>query len=119
MQAESAKMNNDKSSRRYVLAIDLGSGGPKAAVVSDTGEIMASAAEKAATNLLPHGGAEQSPDEWWTGARIAARKAVMDSGVLPGAIEAISCDSQWSVVVPIDEGGRPLMNAIHWLDTRI
>jgi len=118
MPVDTPKIHNVKSSRRYVLAIDLGSGGPKAAVVSDTGEVMASAAEKAATYLLPHGGAEQSPDEWWTGVTVAARKAVKDSGVSPGAIEAVSCDSQFSVVVPVDEQGRPLMNAVHWLDTR-
>ena len=118
MSLDNTKADNNESSRKYVLAIDLGSGGPKAAVVSDTGEVVASAAEKAATYLLPHGGAEQSPEEWWTGAMTAARKAVKDSGVSPGSIEAVSCDSQWSVVVPIDEQGRPLMNAVHWLDTR-
>jgi xylulokinase len=118
MPVDTPKINNEKTSPRYVLAIDLGSGGPKAAVVSDTGEVLASAAAKVTTNLLPHGGAEQSPEEWWKGTRMAAQKAVKDSGVSPGAIEAVSCDSQWSVVVPIDVQGRPLMNAIHWLDTR-
>lgn len=118
MPVDTSKTQNVKSSPRYVLAIDLGSGGPKAAVVSDNGEIMASAAEKVATYLLPHGGAEQSPGEWWNGVRTATRKAVKDSGVSPEAIEAVSCDSQWSVIVPIDAQGEPLMNAVHWLDSR-
>jgi xylulokinase len=118
MQGDTPKINNINSSRRYVLAIDLGSGGPKAAVVSDAAEVLASAYVKVATTLLPLGGAEQSPEEWWTGVKTAARKAVKDSDVSPGAIEAVTCDSQWSVVVPIDEEGRPLMNAVHWLDTR-
>jgi xylulokinase len=113
-----SESNNGGSSRRFVLAIDLGSGGPKAAIVSDTGEVMASAAEKVAIDLLPHGGAEQSPEEWWRCARNVARNVVAGSGVSPGNIEAVTCTSQWSVVVPIDERGLPLMNAVHWLDTR-
>ena len=48
---------------RYVLAIDLGSGGHKAAIVSDTGEVIAGAEESITTHMLPNGGAEQDPEE--------------------------------------------------------
>lgn len=41
---------------RYVLAIDLGSGGHKVAVVADNGEIVAAADEPVTTYLLPGGG---------------------------------------------------------------
>jgi xylulokinase len=102
----------------YVLSIDLGSGGPKAAIISDTGDVIASAAEKTTTHLLPRGGAEQDPDEWWNGAKKTARHAISASGVSPKDIIAVSCTSQWSVVVPVGEHGEPLMRAVHWLDTR-
>ncbi len=103
---------------RYVLAIDLGSGGPKAAVVADTGEVVAEADEAVTTYLLPDGGAEQDPEQWWSGARKAAKKVIMESKVPPQDIVAVVCDSQWSVVVPVDEHGEPLMRAVHWLDQR-
>jgi xylulokinase len=112
------KNSNASRQPRYVLAIDLGSGGPKAAVVSDTCEVKSSAAESVATHLLPNGGAEQEPHEWWRCVKRTAIKAIKESGVDPSSIAAISCDSQWSVVVPIDERGEPLMNAVHWLDSR-
>ncbi len=102
----------------HVLAIDLGSGGPKAAVVSETGQVMASAEENVTTTLLPRGGAEQDPHEWWNGAKRAAKKVIRACGVSAEDIVAVSCDSQWSVVTPVDEKGEPLMNAIHWLDKR-
>ena len=118
MQNKASQAQASAGKARYVLAIDLGSGGPKAAVVSDTGQILAHAFERVATHLLPHGGAEQDPDEWWDASRRAAKKVVAESGVPPEDIVAVSCDSQWSVVVAISENGDPLMRAVHWFDTR-
>ncbi len=105
-------------STRYVLAIDLGSGGFKVALVADNGEVVASASEKVSTFLLPNGGAEQDPEEWWRNAKKAAKEVVDQSDVLPEDIVAVICDSQWSVVTPVNEHGEPLMNAVHWLDNR-
>jgi xylulokinase len=109
---------NSRQSTRYILAIDLGSGGHKAAVVADTGEVVASADETVTTFLLPDGGAEQDPDEWWSGAKKASKKVIKGSRVPPEDIVAVACDSQWSVVVPVDAQGAPLMRAVHWLDRR-
>ncbi len=105
-------------STKYVLAIDLGSGSYKAAIVADTGDVVASAEESITTHLLPGGGAEQDPDEWWNGAKTAAKRVIAKSDVSPEDIVAVGCDSQWSVVIPVDENAAPLMNAVHWLDTR-
>src|SRR4030042_2907169 len=118
MQSDPKKDDNPPATQRYVLAIDLGSGGPKAAVVSDTGEVKSSAAERVPIHTLPRGGAEQEPGAWWEGVIRSARKAVSESRVSPDSIQAVSCTSQWSVVLPIDENGDPLINEVHWLDTR-
>jgi xylulokinase len=118
MQKTAPEEHPSPNSTRYVLAIDLGSGGHKAAIVSDSGEVLASAEESITTHMLPDGGAEQDPDEWWNGAKKTAKKVIRESSVSPEEIVAVCCDSQWSVVVPVDEHARPLMNAVHWLDTR-
>ena len=107
-----------KQSKRYILSIDLGSGGHKAAIVADSGEVIASAGGSITTHLLPHGGAEQDPTQWWDGVKQAARQVIRESNVAPEDIVAIGCDSQWSVVVPVDEHAEPLMRAVHWMDTR-
>jgi xylulokinase len=107
-----------RQSTRYVLAIDLGSGGHKAAVVADSGEVIASAAGSITTHLLPHGGVEQDPAQWWDGVKQAARQVIRESNVAPADIVAVGCDSQWSVVVPVDQHAAPLMRAVHWMDTR-
>ncbi|MEZ5208761.1 MAG: FGGY family carbohydrate kinase [Acidimicrobiales bacterium] len=49
----------------YVLAIDLGTGGPKVAIVSMRGEVVAHEVETNEIIVLPGGGVEQDPDEWW------------------------------------------------------
>ena len=64
------KMSREKSvsgPTQYVLAIDLGGGGHKVALVAENGHVKASTQGRITTCLLPHGGAEQDPDEWWNG----------------------------------------------------
>ena len=104
---------------RYVLAIDLGTGGPKAALVSDKGEVIASTTEPIETILLPEGGAEQDPDDWWNMSMKAAKTVIDQAGIPPDRIVCVSCDSQYSVIVPVDKDGRHLMNAVHWWDNRL
>ena len=103
---------------RYVLAIDLGTGGPKAALVSDKGEVIASTTEAIETILLPEGGAEQDPADWWDMSMKAAKTVIDQAGIPPDRIVCVSCDSQYSVIVPVDKDGRHLMNAVHWWDNR-
>lgn len=47
-------------STKYILAIDLGTGGPKVALVSTDGEIVGHEFEKTELLLLPGGGANSS-----------------------------------------------------------
>jgi xylulokinase len=118
MTTASHNISDAPGTSKHVLAIDLGSSSVKAAVISDAGEVMASAGEPITTYLLPNGGAEQDANQWWQGACLAAKKAIKESKVRPESIVAVCCASQWSVVVPVDANIRPLMNAVHWLDTR-
>lgn len=108
----------DSSSNRYVLAIDMGSGSVKAAVVSINAEVAASAIGQIPTHLLPGGGAEQDPAEWWSAVVEASRAAIANSGVPRERIAAVACTTQWAVTVPVDEAGNPLCNAISWMDSR-
>ncbi len=103
---------------KYVLAIDLGSGGPKVGIVDLDGCILASAAGSAPIYFLPQGGAEQIPSEWWSSVSSAAKQVIHASGLQPESIRAISVTSQWAVIVPVDENGEELMNAVSWMDTR-
>jgi len=61
-------------SARYVLAVDLGTGAPKVALVSTDGDIVGHEFEKTDLLLLPGGGAEQDPDDWWRAITTAAER---------------------------------------------
>ncbi len=102
----------------YVVAVDLGTGGPKVAVVSDRGRMVAHAVRPVALDLLPGGGAEQDPDEWWSAIADACREAVGAAGVPSGSLLGIGCTAQWSGTVALGADGRPRMPALLWMDSR-
>jgi xylulokinase len=103
---------------KYILAIDLGTSGPKAALVTTYGEVVGFEFQEIELILLPNGGAEQKPDEWWNAIMAAAKQVLSKNPVPAEDIIAVSCTTQWSGTVAIDRNGNPLMNAIIWMDTR-
>lgn len=105
-------------SLKYVLAVDLGTSGPKAAVVGLDGSILSTGRAKVETTFLPNGGAEQDPEVVWEASKQACKQALSESGVEPSEILALICSSQYSSVVPVDREGRATMNMIVWLDQR-
>ncbi len=106
------------SSEKLILAVDLGTSGPKVALVSTSGEIVACDSEETSLTFLPDGGAEQQPDEWWSAIVRASRRVMDREARRAGDVAAVSCTAQYSSTVAVDRDGRPLMNAINWMDTR-
>lgn len=106
------------SEKKYILAIDHGTQGPKSALVSTRGEVVEWAFQEVSLYLEKGGGAEQDPQEWWN-AILKTSKQVIDKGTV--SIDDIVgvCDtSQWSGTVAVDKDGNHLMNSIIWMDTR-
>jgi xylulokinase len=101
-----------------VLAVDLGTSGPKAAIVSATGRILATARAPVQTVFHAEGGAEQDPEEVWRAVRSACAGALRSSHVDARDVLAVICSSQYSSIVPVDAQGRPVMNMVLWLDKR-
>lgn len=103
---------------RYILAIDMGSSSVKASLVSNHGEIAGAGLESIDTILIPGGGAEQEPRQWWSATMTAAKSALAAAAIPADRVVAVVSTTQWSVTVPVDEGGEAISNAISWLDTR-
>jgi xylulokinase len=104
--------------QRLILSIDLGTNGPKVALVTIKGEVVAHEFEPIQLYLLPNGGAEQDPDEWWHAIAVATRRLLSDEAASRAEIVGVCCTSQWSGTVAVDQNGSHLMNAIIWMDTR-
>ena len=106
------------SSGKYILAVDLGTSGSKTALATIFGEIIDFEFQGVPLHLLPNGGAEQDPNDWWN-AIISTAKTLLSKGLVPPEnIVAISCSTQWSGTVAVDKEGNHLMNAIIWMDSR-
>ncbi len=106
--------NNNK----YVLAIDLGTSGPKTALISIYGEVVDSAFEETPVILSHGGGAEQDPEGWWRTIMSTAKKVLDKKLIPPENIIAVSVTTQWSGTVAVDRDGKHLMNAVIWMDSR-
>ncbi|MGD8318691.1 MAG: FGGY-family carbohydrate kinase [Myxococcales bacterium] len=101
-----------------ILAIDLGTSGPKVALVTTDGEVLAAEVESTELYLSDGGGAEQDPDDWWR-AIIAATRRITDRDLIPTEqIIAVAVTSQWAGTVAVNSEGEALGRAIIWLDSR-
>ena len=111
-------MLEDGQSDKYVLVIDLGTGGPKVGLVDQEGRVAAWASAPVQLFFLPDGGAEHDPAEWWSSITTCVKQVLQTSGVSPKAVIAVAVTSMWSVTLPVDENGQPLMNVMSWMDLR-
>ncbi len=106
------------SENKFILAIDLGTSGPKVALATLEGELLGSEFEETELILLPDGGAEQSPADWWQAINKAVKRLLGNKLTANENIVAIAITGQWSGTVPVDEDGNALANAIIWMDSR-
>ena len=104
--------------QRFILAIDHGTSGIKASIVSVHGRIIASDFQETPIHFLPGGGAEQDPETWWKALVSASRRLVGSGAVRPDTIVAVCVSSTFSSTVAVDVQGRHLMNSITWMDSR-
>jgi xylulokinase len=101
-----------------VLAIDLGTSGPKAAIVSLQGELLATGRSAVETLHQSDGAVEQDPEAVWRATVAACQSALRASPVPASCVLAVICSSQYSSIVPVDVAGRPTANMVLWLDKR-
>ena len=101
----------------YVLAIDIGTGTQRAALMDRGGHIADIAGSTTVLHTPAPGHAEQSPDEWWNGTARNIR-AVLDRH--PGArVAGVGVGAQMHGVVPLAADGRVLDERVGiWSDKR-
>lgn len=106
------------TSCKHILAIDLGTSGCKCAAVSLDGKAAHWAFEPVDLKIVGHSGAEQDPADWWSAFLAAAGSVVAlarESGL---EISAVCASTQGEGTLPVDRQGKPLSNALTWLDMR-
>lgn len=101
-----------------VLAIDLGTSGPKVALVTATGRVLGGQTAPTTLHLTEGGGAEQDPEDWWSAIVEATGRLRQEHPDDFARVVAIGVTSQWAGTVPVDADGRALGRAIIWMDAR-
>jgi xylulokinase len=102
-----------------LLGIDVGTGGTRAVVLSETGKVLASATHEHAAFASPHlGWAEQDPHDWWRAAGEAIKEALRRSGIAGKEISCIGLAGQMHGAVLLDENNQVLRPALIWCDQR-
>ncbi len=97
----------------YTLGIDIGTFESKGVLVDQTGKIIASAAKPHEMIVPKPGWAEHRADEdWWQDFCYISRKLLNDTGIDPTDIKCVACSAIGPCMLPIDNNGNPLMNAV-------
>ncbi|KAL2620330.1 hypothetical protein R1flu_000535 [Riccia fluitans] len=119
---------SQKLSREWVLAIDVGTGGTKAALISSKGNVSASAfARHAAPAPSFMGGPasmEQDLDSWWDATKKAIRSCLGSTeavarGISVAQISAVAVTGQMQDVILLPKFGfQKISNAILYSDAR-
>ncbi len=101
-----------------LLGLDLGTTGCKAAVYDDTGRTLGESYLEYGLITLSSSVIEQDPQAWWDLTCQAIHQALAAGNVDRSDVRAVAASSQGISFVLLDAAGRPIGNAINWLDSR-
>ncbi len=101
-----------------LLGIDIGTSACKAALFSQSGQVLSQVSRQYPVHYPHPGWAEQNPDDWWQAACSAIREVIDSSGAKPGDIAGIGVAGQsWSAIL-VGPQGEVLLPTPIWTDTR-
>jgi xylulokinase len=100
----------------WILAIDLGTGGPKVAAVGVDGQLLATAFKPVSVYVGLDGTATQDAIEWEVALRAAVAEVVADRDF--DGLKAIGITGQWASTVPVGIDDAPAGPVLLWSDTR-
>ena len=102
----------------YVLAVDLGTGGPKIGLVSVTGIAAWQTHVPVETTYGAHRTATQDAEAWWTIIAGAAKQAFAETTIEPSQVVGVGITAQWASTIPVDAAGLPVGDCVMWMDGR-
>src|SRR5947209_9028311 len=101
------------------LGIDVGTGGTRALVIDQQGNVIASASAEHENFASPRPGwAEQDPRDWWQACGSAVKKALQTSAIRAEDIACVGFSGQMHGAVLLDHSDEVVRPAIIWCDQR-
>ena len=107
-------------SKKYVISYDIGTTGVKTCLfeIDSAITLISAAMEGYKLYIMPDGGAEQDPDEWWSAICSTTKTVFSKCDIKPEQIEGISFCSQMQGLVLVDKDGVPVHRAFSYMDQR-
>ncbi len=104
--------------KSYLVGVDLGTAGTKAAIFDEEGNLLASAYEESRLFYPRPGWVEQELDDFYRSACKTIREVIQKSKVSPQNVAGIAFDGQMAGIGGIDKNWKPVTRYDSWLDTR-
>ncbi len=113
----------------FILTFDIGTTGVKTCLFNLSGNKRDSQSDRSlqlidtafgdyGLEILPNGGAEQDPDEWWSAIVDTSRSIAANHPEAARELAGISFCSQMQSVVLLDKAGRHLRPSMSYMDQR-
>ena len=102
----------------YLLGIDFGTGGAKAALIDDQGNDLGSAFQEYPLITDRPGWSEHDAENYWAVACRIISEALTKAGVDPREIKGIAVSSALPSLVMVDRDHHPVNNAYNLMDRR-
>jgi len=104
--------------KSYLIGVDLGTTGTKAAIFDESGNLKALAYEETKLHYPKPGWVEQDPEDFYASAARTIRKCLEESGIPANQVAALAFDGQMAGIGTVDsKWGTPTVYD-SWLDTR-
>ncbi|OGO81601.1 MAG: hypothetical protein A2Y21_03785 [Clostridiales bacterium GWC2_40_7] len=102
----------------YILTLDVGTTSVKTCIFNEVFKLLGYSCSE--YTLLTQGNnmVELDSEVYWETSKYGIKKAIEASSINAKDIGSITITSQGETLIPVDEFGKPLRNAIVWLDAR-
>ena len=104
--------------KTYLIGVDLGTMGTKAAIFDIEGNLVALAFEESKLLYPKPGWVEQEPEDFYLSSLRTIKECLEKSGVEPGEVAALAFDGQMAGIGTIDAQWQTPTVYDSWLDTR-
>lgn len=103
---------------KYLIGIDIGTTGTKAALFDTEGNMLGDAYQESKLYYPKPGWVEQNPEDFYKSACDTVKEVVRKAGIAPGDVAALSLDGQMAGIMGIDEEWNAVTHYDSWLDMR-
>ena len=105
-------------SDKFIICVDLGTMGTKAAIVSIEGKILAKTLEESKLYYPKPGWVEQKPNEIFNSTLNTIKTIVKETGISSSKIAVIGISGQMAGIMGIDRNWKAVTHYDSWLDNR-